>query len=210
MSDKQIDWMVAEVKAGRMARRTFIGRAGALGVGVAAASTMLSSAGVADEPIKGGTVNVATEYSGPEETYDTTKMTNSTDIQRAYQVYDRLVDLDRNLVVVPALAAEWEAANDATEWTFKLRDGVEFHDGKPLTAADVIYSLQAHLAEGSESPAKSLLEAVTDMHADGDNVVKITLSGGNADFATLLGYDYHFSIIPEGWVDGNPVNGTGP
>ncbi|MDA1071617.1 MAG: ABC transporter substrate-binding protein [Proteobacteria bacterium] len=209
MSDGKMDWMVGQVLAGRMPRREFIGRAGAMGVGVAAATTMLSSAGVAAEPIKGGTVNLATEYSGPEETFDTTKMTNSTDIQRSYQVYDRLFDLDRDLKVVPSLATEWEAANDAAEWTFKLRDGVEFHDGKTMTAADVIYSLHVHIKEGSESPAKSLLDSIIDMQADGDGVVKITLNSGNADFPTLLGYDYHTSIIPEGWVDGMPVNGTG-
>ena len=209
MSDGKMDWMVGQVLAGRMPRREFIGRAGAMGVGVAAATTMLSSAGVAAEPIKGGTVNLATEYSGPEETFDTTKMTNSTDIQRSYQVYDRLFDLDRDLKVVPSLATEWEAANDAAECTFKLRDGVEFHDGKTMTAADVIYSLHVHIKEGSESPAKSLLDSIVDMQADGDGVVKITLNSGNADFPTLLGYDYHTSIIPEGWVDGMPVNGTG-
>jgi peptide/nickel transport system substrate-binding protein len=200
--------MVDQVRAGRMGRREFIGRAGALGLGTVAAGSMLTRAGIAEEPIKGGEVTIATEYAGAEETFDPTKMTNSTDIQRSYQVYDRLTNLDRDLNVVPNLATEWEAANDASEWTFKLREGVEFHDGKPLTAADVIYSIEVHIREGSESPAKALLESITDLRADGDTV-KITLDSGNADFPTLLGYDYHVSIIPEGWVDGEPVNGTG-
>lgn len=210
MSDKQIEWMVGEVKAGRMGRREFIGRAGALGVGIAAASTILSRASVAAEPIDGGTLNVATEYSGAEETFDTTKMTNSTDIQRAFQVYNRLTALDRNINVVPNLATEWESTNEASEWTFKLRDGVEFHDGKTLTAEDVLYSFNVHMKKGSESPAKPLLSAISDMKADGPNVVKFTLNSGNADFPVLLGYDYHLSIIANGWKDGDPVNGTGP
>ena len=209
MNDKQVSWMLDRVKSGRMDRREFVGRAGALGLTATAASTLLAKSGIAQEPMKGGTVTVATEYAGQEETYDTTKMTNSTDIQRSYQVYDRLTNLDRDLNVVPNLAVEWEPANDASEWTFKLRDGVEFHDGKPLTAADVIYSIQVHIKEGSESPAKPLLESITDMRADGDDVVVITLNDGNADFPTILGYDYHASIIADGWVDGDPVNGTG-
>ncbi len=206
--DERIHWMIGQVSAGKMNRREFIGRAGALGVSAAAASSLLSQVAVSAEPIKGGTVSVATEYAGAEETFDPTKMTNSTDIQRSYQVYDRLTNLDRDLNVVPNLAVEWEAANDAAEWTFVLRDGVEFHDGRPFTAADVVYSINEHIKEGSESPAKPLLSSITDMKADG-NTVRVTLDSGNADFPTLLAYDYHTSIVADGWVDGDPVNGTG-
>jgi len=210
MSDKQIQWMIGQVKAGRMSRREFVGRAGALGAGVAAATTMLSGAGVAEEPVNGGTLRVGTEYSGPDETFDPTRMTSGTDIIRCFQVYNRLTALDRNINVVPNLATEWESANEASEWTFKLREGVEFHDGKTMTAEDVLYSFEVHMKEGSESPAKPYLSAVTDLRADGPNVVKFTLDSGNADFPLLLGYDYHMSIIPNGWKDGDPVNGTGP
>ncbi|MDA0221287.1 MAG: twin-arginine translocation signal domain-containing protein [Proteobacteria bacterium] len=69
MNERQFQWMIGQVKSGRMSRREFVGRAGALGVGVAAATTMLSSAGVAEEPVNGGTLRVGTEYSGPDETF---------------------------------------------------------------------------------------------------------------------------------------------
>ena len=206
--NEELKGMVAEVAAGRMDRRTFIGRAGALGVTAGAASSLLAASGTAAEPMKGGTVSVATEYAGAEETFDPTKMTNSTDIQRSYQIYDRLTNLDRDLNVVPNLAVEWEAANDATEWTFVLREGVEFHDGRPFGANDVVYSVNEHIKEESQSPAKPLLSSIVDMNTDG-NTVKFTLDSGNADFPTLLAYDYHTSIVAEGWVDGDPVNGTG-
>ena len=210
MSNNQINWMIDQVKAGRMARREFIGRAGALGVGVVAAGSMLTRAGVAAEPIWGGEANFGTEYTGAEETYDPTKMTNTTDIQRAYQTYNRLTNLDRDMNVVPNLAVEWEAANDATEWTFKLREGVEFHNGKTFTAEDIIYSIQEHIKEGSESPSKPLLAPIIDMQADGPNVIKFTLDSGNADFPVILAHDYHTSIVPTGWKDGDHPVGTGP
>ena len=108
-------------------------------------------------------------------TFDPTKMLTGTDANRSHQVYNRLTNLDRNLNAVPNLAEEWEGVNDATEWTFKLRKGVEFHNGKTLTADDVIYSLNEHIKEGSKSPSKTLLASIMDMRADGDNVVKITL-----------------------------------
>lgn len=210
MSEKQINWMVEQVKAGKLARREFIGHAGALGVGVVTAGSMLVRAGVAEEPIWGGEATFGTEYTGAEETYDPTKMTNSTDIQRAYQTYNRLTNLDRDMNVVPNLAVEWEAANDATEWTFKLREGVEFHNGKTFTAEDVIYSIQEHIKEGSESPSKPVLEPIIDLQADGPNVLKITLNSGDADFPVILGHDYHTSIVPAGWKDGDEIVGTGP
>ena len=56
-------------------------------------------------------------------------------------VYDRLVELDRNLKVVPALATHWTVVNDTT-WRFHLRRGVKFHDGTPLTADDVVFSIE--------------------------------------------------------------------
>ena len=210
MGDNQLQWMIGRVKAGRMDRREFVGRAGALGVGAAGATALLTGAGVAEEPMKGGEVKVATEYTGAEETFDPTKMTNSTDIQRAYQIYNRITNLDRDLNAVPNLAVEWEAAAGATEWTFKLREGVEFHNGKTLDAEDVIFSLGEHIKEGSESPSKPLLAGITDMRADGPNVVKITLANGDADFPVTLGHDYHTSIVQAGWKDGDEVVGTGP
>ncbi|MBN36564.1 MAG: peptide ABC transporter substrate-binding protein [Rhodospirillaceae bacterium] len=210
MSKQQLDWMIDQVKAGRMNRREFMGRASALGVATTAIGGLLTNAGVAQEPVKGGEVTVGSEYSGAEETFDPTKMTNSSDIQRAYQVYNRLTNLDRDMNVVPNLATEWEGTNGASEWTFKLREGVEFHDGKPFTVDDVIYSINEHIKEGSESPSKPVLQPIVEMKADGPHVLKITLDSGNADFPTILAHDYHTSIVAEGWKDGDPVNGTGP
>ena len=52
-------------------------------------------------------------------------------------VYNRLMDLDSDFVTSPELAESWESNEDATVWTFHLRDDVTFHSGKPFTAADV-------------------------------------------------------------------------
>ena len=55
-------------------------------------------------------------------------------------VYNRLMDLDSNFEVHPELAESWESNEDATEWTFNLREGVQWHDGTPFTAEDVAYT----------------------------------------------------------------------
>jgi peptide/nickel transport system substrate-binding protein len=57
------------------------------------------------------------------------------------QVYERLTRRDRQLKIVPGLATEWQQVGPLT-WRFKLRQGVKFHDGSPLTADDVVYSVQ--------------------------------------------------------------------
>jgi peptide/nickel transport system substrate-binding protein len=57
------------------------------------------------------------------------------------QVYETLVQRDRKLAIVPGLATSWEQPNPQT-WRFKLRPGVKFHDGAPLTADDVVFSVQ--------------------------------------------------------------------
>ena len=207
---KDIDNLLKEMESGRMNRREFLGRAAALGITATAGATLLSQSAYASTPKRGGEVMVATEESSQTETFDPTKMLTGTDANRSHQVYNRLTNLDRNLNPVPNLAEEWEGLKDATEWIFKLRKGVEFHNGKTLTADDVIYSLGEHIKEDSKSPSKTLLASIVDMRADGANVVKITLNSGNADFPIQLGHDYHTSIVTEGWKDGDPVVGTGP
>ncbi len=57
------------------------------------------------------------------------------------QVYERLVKRDRQLAIVPALASSWQQTAPLV-WRFKLRPGVTFHDGAPLTAEDVVFSVQ--------------------------------------------------------------------
>src|SRR5436190_12167795 len=57
------------------------------------------------------------------------------------QVYERLTSRDRQLKLVPGLATEWQQVSPLV-WRHKLRPGVKFHDGSPLTADDVVYSIE--------------------------------------------------------------------
>jgi peptide/nickel transport system substrate-binding protein len=70
-------------------------------------------------------------------------------------IYSRLVDVwveDGKFVVVPDLAEKWEMAEDGKTWTFYLRDGLKFANGDPLTAEDVVFSLQ-RVVKLQKSPA---------------------------------------------------------
>lgn len=57
------------------------------------------------------------------------------------QIYETLVDLDKQMNLVPRLALSWQLVNNTT-WLFKLRPGVRFHDGTPFTADDVVFSVK--------------------------------------------------------------------
>ena len=59
-----------------------------------------------------------------------------------YMLYDTLFALDENLLVKPQMVDKWETSPDGLTWTFTLRDGLEFHDGAPVTSDDVIASLK--------------------------------------------------------------------
>ncbi|MCR9221002.1 MAG: ABC transporter substrate-binding protein [Alphaproteobacteria bacterium] len=109
------------------------------------------------------------------------------------------------------VAESWEPAGGVSEWVFTLRQGVEFHNGKTVAVGDVIASLNHHRGEETKSAAKSILDQVQEIRADGPRSIRMTLSGPNADFPFLLS-DYHLCIVPliDGVLDVNSGIGTGP
>jgi peptide/nickel transport system substrate-binding protein len=76
-------------------------------------------------------------------------------------IYDSLTELDADLNVQPALATEWEFNDDGTELTFHLREGVTFHDGDPMTSADVVASLERVLDEATGAVQRTNLLSIT-------------------------------------------------
>ncbi|MBK5928332.1 ABC transporter substrate-binding protein [Rhodobaculum claviforme] len=109
------------------------------------------------------------------------------------------------------VAESWEASADAATWTFKLRDGVRFHDGARVTAADVAASINHHRGEDSESAAKPIIAPIVEITTDGDDVVIFRLEAGNADFPFIMS-DYHLPILPaaDGRVNPDAGIGCGP
>ncbi len=110
-------------------------------------------------------------------------------------VYDQLVSNDGNGVPQPSLAVSWEANDKLDEWTFNLREGVEFHDGTPFTAADVVSSVNWWKKEPSTiAPVVALIE---DVEATDDNTVVFKLDQSHADFPLII-MDYRARILKDG------------
>ncbi|PIL21799.1 peptide ABC transporter substrate-binding protein [Puniceibacterium antarcticum] len=115
-------------------------------------------------------------------------------------VFDSLTEVAADGSLVGELATDWEATPDAKTWTFNLRQGVTFHNGKAFGADDVIESLQLHVAEGSKSAAQPIVASITEMKKITDLQVQFTLRDGNADFPYLMS-DYHLLMYPAGQIE---------
>ena len=150
---------------GRMSRRDFMWTATALGLAVPAAS-LLATRAMAETPSRGGTLRVGFSTGSTTSQLDPTTFTDYMSYCIGSAVCNYLVEMDADKNPTPELATGWESFDGASRWVFELRDDVEFHDGRRLTAADVVYSLNRHRGEDSASPAKPFLTEVTDIRAE--------------------------------------------
>ena len=205
MSD-QLNNLLSRAASGRMDRREFIGSATALGVSAAAASSMFASAARADEPKKGGLLRAGMQ--GGESTNSLDPALAASEVPFVVNELwgEMLVDVNAKGEIDYRIAEEISSSPDATEWKFKIRSGVEFHNGKTLTADDVIATLKRHTDEKSQSGALGIVQGISEMSAQGD-MVTLKLAAGNADLPFLMA-DYHLVIQPGGGVD-NPSEGIG-
>jgi len=199
-------------RKGRLTRRRFMESALALGATASAATALWSREVVAQTPKAGGTFRVGVLDANTTDTLDpgTAAGLFSIHLNRATRSY--LTEITPDNKVGPDSAESWEASPDAKEWRFKLAKGQQFHNGKDLTAADAVASLNFHRAPDSKSGAKGLLSDVEEVKADGKDVVVIRMKVGTADLPYLL-TDYHMPIMPadgEGKVDWQSGNGAGP
>jgi peptide/nickel transport system substrate-binding protein len=162
----------------------------------------------AQTPKRGGKLRVAGATAAATDTLDPAKQSNQTDYSRCNMLYNGLTWLDGSLTPQPALAESF-TTKDAKTWVFTLRKGVNFHDGKPLTPADVVFSISRHKDPATASKAKVLADQIESVKASGANEVTMVLTTPNADLPVILG-TFHFHIVKEGTTDFATGIGTGP
>ncbi len=178
-----------------ISRRDFVSRS-ALGL-TAVSMSGLWTPGAAQTPKKGGTFRLGMTGASVSDGLDPALNTSSMPLLIQLLIRNTLVELDVSGQPVGDLAESWEPAPDAARWIFRLRQGVEFHNGKTLDAEDVIYSLRHHQGEESKSSAKQVVKPIKEMKADGKSAIVFTLSSAIADFPVTL-CDPHLTIVPAG------------
>lgn len=203
-------YLSTRVTTGGMSRREFMGRAMAAGLTLTAASTLYASSASAQEPKRGGNLRLGLEGGAATDSKDPAKFLSQFMFCVGRCWGDMLVESDPLTgAAVPALAESWEPSADAATWTFAIRKGVQFHDGKELTVDDVVATLKRHTDEKSESGALGVMKSIKEIKKDGDKLV-LSLTEGNADLPLLLS-DYHLVIQPNGGNDDPLASiGTGP
>jgi peptide/nickel transport system substrate-binding protein len=137
------------------------------------------------------------------------------------QVYEQLLDIDSNLAIVPQLAVAWNPLAPNT-WEFELRRGVRFHDGTPLTAEDVVFSIER--ARGGTSELQTPMANIAAVEAIDDRTLHITTTAPDPLLWMRLGF---VAIMSKSWCETHKIkspaerygeetyasrhaNGTGP
>ena len=195
----------------RVTRRDFMKFAAALGVTAATANLVWTDSVMAG-PIRGGILRAGLDGGATTDTFDPRKTIGPNHITTAIgSMFDTLVRLDHNTTPIPGLAESWDVSKDGKTWYFKLRRGVEFHNGKSLTAEDVVATFAYLNNEASGYvDGKTILGSLSEIKADGDYVV-LTQKEANADLPTLLAA-YGMTVWPasEPGIDWTKPVGTGP
>ncbi|NDW54597.1 ABC transporter substrate-binding protein [Aliiroseovarius sp. PrR006] len=206
---KELEYLSKRVAESKLSRRDFMGRASALGVSTAAASTMLSTAAMAAGPNKGGTIKLGMNGGAGTDSLDPGLVASQTPRAALGNWADTLVNVSPAGEIDMRLAESIDSSADAKTWHFNIRQGVEFHNGKTLTAEDAMKTIERHSNEESKSGALGIVKGIESMSVSG-NTLTLNLDTPNADLPYLMA-DYHLAVQPNGGMDDPTAGiGTGP
>jgi peptide/nickel transport system substrate-binding protein len=195
----ELEFLSQRVALGKLSRRDFLGRASALGVGAAFANTLLVNAAKAAGPVKGGILKAGLQGGESTNSLDPATFTSQVPFCFGKLWGETMLELSPESGIEYRIAESYGASEDAKVWTFKIRKGVEFHNGKSVTPEDVVATLERHSNEESKSGALGVVKGIESMKVDGDYVV-LSLAEANADLPYLLA-DYHLIVQPNGGKD---------
>lgn len=191
-----------------MSRRRFLSHSVAAGTAISALG--LGIAPAYTRPTRGGTLRMGTIHGQSTDTLDPALLFNGGQWNIAYGVRNTLTQIEAGSALAPCLATEWSPNANATVWTFALRQGVEFHDGKTLDVNDVIASINHHRGEDSKSGAKPIADQIDHVTADGAAHIVITLTRPNVDFpVSLASANFTICKATDTGIDANSGVGTG-
>ena len=124
-----------------------------------------------------------------------------------FNIYEGLMKITPDGGLTPAVAEKCEVSDDGTVYTFTLRNGVKFHNGEPVTAEDVVYSINRCADTSNGKPLVSAFSVIRSVRAVDEKTVTVTIDEANLDFISYM----TTAIIPKDYdaLDTMPM-GTGP
>ena len=182
-------------------------------IGFAAASALPSWSLAQGDAVRGGVLKIS--HTTRIATLNVLNLSGPAEYPCVDMIFSGLTRMGEDFGPVPDLAESWEGSADGTEFHFKLRPNVTFHDGTPLTADDVVATMNAILDPATGSGARSVLDMIETVEAVDPLTVRFGLSIPYADLPTSLAHS-NARIVSAAALDG-PIgeletrpNGTGP
>jgi peptide/nickel transport system substrate-binding protein len=220
-NDPRLDWLDGAVTRRQVVR-------GALGGGAALAASGLligcggddgggggggtPASGTQGQKLRtGGTLRVGATGGGASDTIDAHRPTADTDIMRCWNMYESLAVRTPDFSRLQMLLAESiEAGRTPKTWDIRLKQGLTFHNGKPVTADDVMFSIRRIIDPKDPKVGAASIGYIDEklMKKMDNRTVRVQLQFANAGFPDDIG-QYFNGIVPEGYDPENPV-GTGP
>ncbi len=219
--------VIDEYVAGRLSRRAFLQRGAVVGIsasalsgvlaacGSSSSSTSAASSSAASSAASGATIKVG--ITTPAAAINPITVSDQGGLDMLAQTGEYLCLSDQTLTLQPVLATSWSSNATADVWTFKIRQGVKFHDGSPLTADDVVYTYKLQTNPTGKASALSAFAGVlvpSGVKKVDDFTVAFHLSSPNGNFPYLTSSDnYTMIILPNGYDPAkwqSSFIGTGP
>ena len=170
-------------------RRNFLVASTAMGAALALPPSVWAQA----TPKRGGTLRISVDQAASKLNPLLTRV--NPEYLVAELLYSGLTRLGTDMTPTPDLALSWQPSADLAEWTFKLREGLKFHDGSACTSADVVASYQAMMDPKTASPALQNIGPIASISATDATTVVFKLKSPYADLPVMLAYT-NARIVP--------------
>jgi peptide/nickel transport system substrate-binding protein len=218
--------VIDEYTAGRLSRREFLRRGTVVGISLPVLGAIISACGGSSSSspttkssggagAAGATIKVGIVV--PTAAINPLTVADQGGLDMLAQTGEYLCLSDQHLNLQPVLAESWSPNSTADVWTFKIRQGVKFHNGAPLTADDVVYTYQLQTNPKNTANALSAFGGVlspSGVKKVDQFTVAFHLEAPNGNFPYLTSSDnYNMIILPKGYAPGqwqSTFIGTGP
>jgi peptide/nickel transport system substrate-binding protein len=210
---------------GTYTRRHFLGAIAATGLAASVSGSVLAACGggsggaaspaaevTTSAPKMGGSLRIGLATGSSKDTLSPFNSQSYADLARSPQIWETALEYDPQMKLQKSLLEEIEATDQSRTWTLRVRDGVQFNNGKPLTAKDLAYTFEQFLMKKNAAPSRALIVTMDTNSFEylDERTLRLKFATPNSPFADMLADcgSAAIRIIPEGWKPGSYV-GTG-